>query len=180
MPCAHVISVTCDFGCSAQYPGTCSSAKTGFFLESGALSCRTPVPLRNRVRGAAASCVAHIITVRPAALHRPCRSRSGRCAAVHSPRAGGGHRAISLKKMSRSDTMPMFPNCYVGTGRALCAQCGISVNPHIRCRCTACGVRHLLRHCNAASSWLSVACRRVRFCPHCCETVSIFTPYHIM
>ena len=67
--------------------------------------------------------------------------------AVHSPRAGGGHRAISLKKMSRSDTMPMFPNCYVGTGRALCAQCGISVNPHIRCPCTACGVRHLLRHC---------------------------------
>ena len=87
--------------------------------------------------------------------------------AVHSPRAGGGHRAISLKKMSRSDTMPMFPNCYVGTGRALCAQCGISVNPHIRCRCTACGVRH----------WHHHGCRRVRFCPHCCETVSIFTPF---
>ena len=100
---------------------TCSAARENRFFsgigcadlpysgstpESGARCC------------AAASCVAPIIAVRPAALHRPCRSRSGR-SARHAPE--GGHRAVSLKNMSRSDTMPMFPSCYVGTGRA----CGV-------------------------------------------------------
>ena len=144
MPCAHVIFVTCDFGDAVLSTPVRAAARKP--VSSGIGCAELPYSGSTPESGARCCCILccpyHHCQTRRAASSMPLAQW-----AVHSPRAGGGHRAISLKKMSRSDTMPMFPNCYVGTGRALCAQCGISVNPHIRCPCTACGVRHLLRHC---------------------------------